>query len=93
MTLEADIEKEFVELCRQAGYLALKLTPPNVRGFPDRTVLLPGGHVVFVEFKTPTGQLSKHQDEWIEKLVARGQWVIVTTDARETFNVIRGTVT
>lgn len=52
-TLEPQIERKFCGEVRRRGGQALKFVSPGWRGAPDRIVLLPGGGVVFVEFKRP----------------------------------------
>ncbi len=49
--LEKDIENSCVNYAKTLGCLALKLILLNIRGFPDRTILIPGRSVIFVEFK------------------------------------------
>ena len=39
----------------------MKVDSSSQRGWPDLTLLLPCGQVLFVELKTPTGRLSKLQ--------------------------------
>ena len=77
---EAAIEKEFVDYVYLRGGLALKLLIAGKRGFPDRTCLLPGGRVIFIEFKKPGGRLSFHQKMWISKLKGLGFTVTSTDD-------------
>jgi len=48
---EADIEAKFVKYATSRNCKAYKLRLLYGRGFPDRTVLCPGGKVLFVEFK------------------------------------------
>ena len=48
------------------GGIALKFVSPGFDGMPDRIVLLPGGHMGFVEVKAPGEkprplQLSRHR--------------------------------
>jgi hypothetical protein len=50
---EKEIEQKFTLMVKQAGGLALKLVSPGMSGMPDRIVLLPGGHMAFVEVKAP----------------------------------------
>lgn len=45
---------------RQRGALSFKLWP-TMAGLPDRMFLLPGGRCLFIEFKTPRGQVSPVQ--------------------------------
>lgn len=48
---ETSIEDAFVQYAKSCGCKAVKLIILNKRGFPDRTVLCPGGRVFFIEFK------------------------------------------
>ena len=50
---EKIIEKHLADAVRQSGGLAPKFTSPGFDGMPDRIVLLPGGHIGFVEVKAP----------------------------------------
>ena len=38
---------------RRPGGIAPKFTSPGFAGMPDRLVLMPGGHIGFVEVKAP----------------------------------------
>lgn len=49
--LEVNIEDAFVKYAKRKKCLATKLIFLNKRGWPDRTVLCPGGIVFFIEFK------------------------------------------
>jgi predicted XRE-type DNA-binding protein len=51
--LERDIEKAFVARVAQLGGMAEKFTSPGRRSVPDRICSMPGGRIVFVEFKAP----------------------------------------
>ena len=63
---EKAIEKKLVQAVKSAGGIAVKFVSPGFDGMPDRIVLLPGGHMGFVEVKT-TGekprplQLARHE--------------------------------
>ena len=67
-----DIEKPFVSFSKKHKCKAYKLVFFVGRGFPDRTVLCPGGRILFIEFKTPTGRLSAHQVDVKNKLEGLG---------------------
>lgn len=47
------IEQKLVEAVKKAGGLAPKFVSPGLNGVPDRIVLLPDGHIAFVETKAP----------------------------------------
>lgn len=62
---EKQIEQKLVKATKDMGGIAPKLVSPGFDGMPDRIVLLPGGHMGFVEVKTPGEkprplQLSRH---------------------------------
>ena len=50
---EKFIEQKLVKVIKAMGGIAPKLVCPGFDGMPDRIVLLPGGHMVFVEVKAP----------------------------------------
>lgn len=59
--------------CKKYGGRCEKLVNVGFAGFPDRTVLLPGGKVIFVETKRPKGgRYSALQDKWRDWLHALG---------------------
>ena len=69
---EDDIEGDFVKYARRNGCKAVKLVLLRLRGFPDRTVLIPGGKVLFIEFKKLGGKLTTQQKKWVSTLRAFG---------------------
>ena len=59
-------ERQIEQAVKEAGGIAPKFTSPGFAGMPDRLVLLPGGHIGFVEVKAPGEkprplQLSRHR--------------------------------
>lgn len=59
--LEAELERKAVKLAAAYGALLIKwLPPPSHPGVPDR-ILLYGGRVAFIEFKTERGRVSRIQ--------------------------------
>ena len=63
---EKAIEKKLVQEVKAVGGIAPKFTSPGFDGMPDRIVLLPGGHMGFVEAKAPGEkprplQLARHR--------------------------------
>ena len=47
------IEQKLIKAVKISGGIAPKLVCPGFDGMPDRMVLLPGGHIGFVEVKSP----------------------------------------
>src|SRR5699024_129041 len=63
---ERQIEQNLAKAVKAAGGIAPKFTSPGFAGMPDRLVLMPGGHIGFVEVKAPGEkprplQLSRHR--------------------------------
>lgn len=48
---EKQIEQKLVKATKNMGGIAPKFVSPGLDGMPDRIVLLPGGHIGFVEVK------------------------------------------
>jgi len=82
--LERALEERCVAKVEALGGVALKLMIPGARGFPDRTVLLPGGRIAFCEFKRlKTGRVSAQQTRWATVLRRLGFEVhVIDTDAQ-----------
>ena len=61
--LESEIESRFKDRIKSLknGVLCLKLVCPGFTGVPDRLILLPGAHVIFVELKKPGKKERKRQ--------------------------------
>jgi hypothetical protein len=71
---ESKIEKHLAMRVKEAGGLCWKFSSPNLRGVPDRVVILTLGRLCWVELKAPGKllQLRRHAD-----LRARGHRVVV----------------
>ena len=70
---EASLEERCVQVVERLGGMALKLQISGVRGFPDRTILMPGAKVWFAEFKRiRSGRVSSQQLRWMERLGKAG---------------------
>lgn len=50
---EKVIEQKLCAAARRRGGIALKLSSPSYAGLPDRLILMPGGHIGFMEIKAP----------------------------------------
>lgn len=63
---EKQIENKLASEVKKAGGIALKFMSPSFDGMPDRLVLIPDGHIAFVELKAPGKkprplQLARHR--------------------------------
>lgn len=83
LELEAALEARCVAKIDAAGGVALKLSIPGVRGFLDRTVLMPERIIFFCEFKRlKYGRISAQQRTWRRILTLLGFNVyFIDTDA------------
>lgn len=81
--LESALELRCVQRIEALGGLALKLVIPGVRGFPDRSCLLPGAQVFFLETKRlGSGRVSAQQMQWKVTLERLGfGCYLIATDA------------
>ena len=50
---EKQIENKLATEAKKLGGIALKFVSPSFDGMPDRLVLMPDGHIAFVELKAP----------------------------------------
>ena len=63
---EKQIENKLATEAKKLGGIALKFVSPSFDGMPDRLVLIPDGHIAFVELKAPGNkprplQLARHR--------------------------------
>lgn len=65
--LEKDIEKSLGRMVGRHGGLCLKWNCPGWAGVPDRIILLPGGHVMFVELKRSKSCNGSSMQLWWER--------------------------
>ncbi|MBP3514391.1 MAG: VRR-NUC domain-containing protein [Elusimicrobiaceae bacterium] len=74
---EKAIERHLVEQAKQNGLLCLKYSNPNMVGYPDRLLVLPGGGVVWVELKSKGRKPTKIQQIRMGELTGMGHLVEV----------------
>lgn len=79
---EADIERYFVRCVKTRGGRTLKFSSPSSAGVPDRILLLPGGRVLFVEFKAP-GQKPRPLQQVVFRQFAGLGSPVTILDSRE----------
>ena len=77
MEQERDVEKYLTAQAKKIGGLSYKWTCPGQDGVPDRIIIMPGGHVYFVELKTYQGRLSQIQKHQINKIREKGAAVYI----------------
>ena len=75
--LEKTVEAALVKRVKELGGIAYKWTSPGRTGVPDRIVMIPGGKIIFVELKSPTGKLTVRQEREHDTIRALGFDVIV----------------
>ena len=84
---ERDIEKRLVKEVKSLGGLALKFVSPGLDGVPDRIVLLPEGHISFIELKAPGKRMRPLQEKRKRQLEALG-FPVYCIDGIEEINEI-----
>ena len=85
---EKNTEQKLVSTIKSMGGIAPKFVSPGYDGMPDRIVLVPGGHMAFVEVKAPGEkpralQLARH-----EMLRRLGFKVYVLDDEQQTGGIL-----
>ena len=82
--LERGLEARCVARIEALGGEALKLQLLGRRGWPDRTIFLPGVPVWFVEFKRPgKGRISVQQTKWHKNLRYLGHAVYIIDNDKD----------
>lgn len=78
--LEKDLEQKLYRRVRKLGGKCIKLA--YYKGIPDRLIILPGGHIGFVELKRPDGKgrLAPEQKRWQSDLHDLGCYATVFSD-------------
>lgn len=80
--LERELEKRCRKKLEAKGGMLLKWTCPGHRGVPDRIAILPGGTIIFIEFKSGS-RLTTLQKWWIDRLNAAGCRALVVNNEEE----------
>lgn len=80
---EKQIERKLTIAAKNMGGISVKFVSPGFDGMPDRIVLLPGGHMAFVEVKAP-GEVPRPLQEARHRMLRRlGFQVYVLDDERQ----------
>lgn len=86
---EKSIERYLVEQAKQNGLLCLKYSNPNMVGYPDRLLVLPGGGVVWVELKSKGRKPTKIQQIRMSELTGMGHWIEVIDNKADIDKLIK----
>ena len=88
--LEKELERKFTRAVKAAGGRAYKFVSPGNAGVPDRLVVLPGGHVGFVELKQKGKTKTKLQGLQMTRLKALGCFTATLDDVSDIEEVLFG---
>ena len=86
---EKQTEQHLVKAVKAIGGICPKLVSPGTDGMPDRMVLLPGGHIGFVEVKAPGQKPRPLQTRRHEQLRTLGFNVYVLDGEKQIPGMIR----
>ena len=90
LILEKDIEAYFTRAVEKVGGMSIKFIPDNLRGWPDRIVILPGGRLVWVELKREIdGRIEPAQMVAHEELRRLGQRVEVVWSKKDADRLVK----
>ena len=90
-TSEKVFERELSKFVEERGGMAVKLLSQFIKGLPDRMFLLPGGAVVFVEFKSTGKRPTKIQSYIHAKIRALG-FLVYVVDSVESYEEVKGLI-
>ena len=76
--LEKEVESKLIKPIKSMGGLCLKFVTPGFTGVPDRIILLPGAHIVFVETKKP-GTKERPRQEYVQGILRRLGFTVYST--------------
>lgn len=85
---ERELERKFRDAVRASGGKAYKFISPGNDGVPDRLVVLPGGHIGFVELKQKGKKPTRLQEQQMEILQSMGCFTEVLDNPEDIPGVI-----
>ena len=88
---EQHLEQQLVKTVEDLGGFCWKLVSPGTAGVPDRIVLLPDGHVGFVEVKAPGGKVRAIQKHRLRQLEHLGFTALLLNNPDEVEEVCHAT--
>ena len=74
---ESQIEAHLAQRVKALGGLCWKFTSPNLRGVPDRVLLMPEGQTYWIELKAPGQQPNLLQQRRHAELRARSHRILM----------------
>lgn len=86
---EKSIERYLVEQVSQTGLICLKYSNPNMVGYPDRLLVIPGGCVIWVELKSRGRKPSRIQQLRMAQLSGLGHTVRVIDNKADVDELIK----
>lgn len=86
---EKAIERYLVEQAKLNGLPCLKYSNPNMVGYPDRLLVLPGGGVIWVELKSRGRKPTKIQQLRMAELSEMGHTVRVIDNKADIDELIK----
>lgn len=86
---EKMIERYLVDRAKHIGLPCLKYSNPNMVGYPDRLLVLPGGSVIWVELKSKGRKPTKIQQARIAELSGMGHLVRVIDNKADIDELIK----
>lgn len=81
--LEKSIERRVIRDMKSIGCHVAKFIDAGRKGAPDRLCITLKGFDVFIETKTPTGELSEHQIEYHNDLRKHRKLVVTINSLNE----------
>ena len=86
---EKQIEHSLVMVVKAAGGMCPKLVSPGTDGMPDRMILLPKGHIGFVEVKAPGKKPRPLQERRHKQLTGLGFKVFILDDPEQIPGILK----
>lgn len=83
-TSEKVFERTMSKYVNDKGGIAIKMLSQFVNGLPDRLYLIPGGHALFVEFKS-TGKKPTRIQELIIDRIRKLDFAVMVVDSPEAY--------
>ena len=87
---EKQIEHSLVMAVKAAGGMCPKLVSPGTDGMPDRMILLPKGHIGFVEVKAPGKKPRPLQERRHKQLRELGFKVFILDGREQIPEILKG---